>query len=141
WTARAGAQGKAISLVDESGAFSLEGVERFIGQRIRVEWAEDSMFLPEIRPTAEERRRYAAEREARRMGAVRGRGARDHRPGRHGPSGAAPPRPVEARREPGWGAEAAGAGRPRRRRRSGRRRRGGSGGPPAPAGPEAPPAG
>src|SRR3990172_3556780 len=63
-TARAGATGKAISLVDEAGAFSIEAVEGFIGQRIRVEWAEDSMFLPEIKPTAEERRRVAAEREA-----------------------------------------------------------------------------
>src|SRR5262249_28591418 len=142
-TARAGAQGKAISLVDESGASSLEGVERVIGERVRVEWAEDSMFLPEIRPTAEERRRYAAEREARRAGAaVRGRGPRDHRAaGRRGPAGAAPARPAEARREPGTGTEPAGTGRPRRRRRSGRRRREGGGGPPAPAGPEAPPAG
>ncbi|MGH7266140.1 MAG: DEAD/DEAH box helicase, partial [Candidatus Rokuibacteriota bacterium] len=72
-TARAGATGKAISLVDEASAFSLEAVERFIGQRIRVEWAADEMFLPEIKPTAEERRRFAAERDARRATAA-GRG-------------------------------------------------------------------
>src|SRR5262249_56174319 len=45
-TARAGAQGKAISLVDEAGAFSLEGVERFIGQRTPVARPQDSIFLP-----------------------------------------------------------------------------------------------
>jgi ATP-dependent RNA helicase RhlB len=65
-TARAGAAGKAISLVDEASALSLEGVERFIGQRIRVEWAEDDMFVPEIKPTAAERRQAAEAREARR---------------------------------------------------------------------------
>jgi ATP-dependent RNA helicase RhlB len=85
-TARAGAHGKAISLVDETGAFSLEAVERFIGQRIRVEWAEDPMFLPEIKPTAEERRRFAAEREARRArgpgGGPRRGGGRPAAPGR-----------------------------------------------------------
>jgi ATP-dependent RNA helicase RhlB len=140
-TARAGALGKAISLVDEAGAFSLEGVERFIGQRIRVEWAEDSMYLPEIRPTVEERRRYAAEREARRAGTP-GRGSRDRRPARRGPGGAAPARAAEARREPGPAPEErAASGRPRRRRRSGGRRRGGAGGAPAPPGGDAPPAG
>ncbi|MBI3454874.1 MAG: DEAD/DEAH box helicase [Candidatus Rokubacteria bacterium] len=71
-TARAGATGKAISLIDEASAFYLEAVERFISQKIRVEWAPDELFLPEIKPTAAERRRFAAEREARR-GAIRGR--------------------------------------------------------------------
>jgi ATP-dependent RNA helicase RhlB len=148
-TARAGAQGKAISLVDETGAFSLEGVERFIGQRIRVEWAEDSMFLPEIRPTAEERRRYAAEREARRAGPP-GRGSRGPRPVRREPAGAAPAR-AEPRRESGPASEArresgpareggVASGRPRRRRRSGRGRSRGTGGPAAPPGGDTPPA-
>jgi ATP-dependent RNA helicase RhlB len=124
-TARAGATGKAISLVDEASAFSLEGVERFIGQRIRVEWADDAMFLPEIKPTAEERRRAAEAREARRAG-FGGRGPRrdggSHRPSgrssdgprRDGPppagrAGASAPSPDEA------------AGRRRRRRRRGSR--------------------
>ncbi|MBI2878450.1 MAG: DEAD/DEAH box helicase, partial [Candidatus Rokubacteria bacterium] len=73
-TARAGAAGKAISLVDERSAFGLEAVERLIGQRIRVEWAEDDLFLPEVRPTAEERRRFAEERTARGHPRDRGRG-------------------------------------------------------------------
>ena len=43
-TARAGAAGKAISLVDEASALSLEAIEKFIGQKIRVEWAEDDLY-------------------------------------------------------------------------------------------------
>src|SRR5215469_6557045 len=63
-TARAGAGGKAISLVDESSALALEAIEKFIGQKIAVEWADDDLLLEEIKPTAEERRRYADERRA-----------------------------------------------------------------------------
>jgi ATP-dependent RNA helicase RhlB len=126
-TARAGATGKAISLVDEASAFSLEGVERFIGQRIRVEWAEDALFVPEIRPTAEERRRSAEARDARRAG-YGGRGARPPGPPRRPPGrpgdGA---RPAPERPAPAPGAEA--APRPRRRRRGPRR---GHGAPDAP---------
>src|SRR5439155_757138 len=64
-TARAGAGGKAISLVDEASALYLEPIEKFIGQKISVEWADDDLFVPEIKPTADERRRYAEERRAR----------------------------------------------------------------------------
>jgi ATP-dependent RNA helicase RhlB len=120
-TARAGATGKAISLVDEASAFSLEGVERFIGQRIRVEWADDAMFLPEIKPTAEERRRSAEAREARRAG-FGGRGPRSgglpHRPpGRpaDGPRRDGPP--PAARAGSGPAGPDGGSGRRRRRRR------------------------
>jgi ATP-dependent RNA helicase RhlB len=91
-TARAGAAGKALSLVDEAGALALEPIEKFIGQKIPVEWAEDDLFLPEIKPTSEERRRYAEEKRAR-MAARGGRpgdrrggrgGGRQHGGGRHG---------------------------------------------------------
>jgi len=82
-TARMGAEGKAISLVDEASALTLEAVEQFIGQKIRVEWPEDAVFLPEIKPTAEERRRFAEERRARE--------ARRRHPG-----GGPPPRPGRA---------------------------------------------
>ena len=140
-TARAGAFGKAISLVDEASALSLEGVERFIGQRIRVEWAEDALFLPEIRPTAEERRRSAEAREARRAGHG-GRGPRPGGPSRRppgrpmdGPRRDSPPPPVERSAPPGASPDAA-AGRPRRRRRGGRR----GNAPGAPAAPPGPPA-
>jgi ATP-dependent RNA helicase RhlB len=76
-TARAGATGHAIGLVDEASALNLEGIEKFIGQKIPVEWAEDELFVPEIRPSAEERRRYSEERRARldaRRGSDRRRG-------------------------------------------------------------------
>jgi ATP-dependent RNA helicase RhlB len=112
-TARAGAAGKAISLIDEASALSLEGVERFIGQRIRVEWADDAMFLPEIKPTAEERRQAAQAREERRarMAPRTGHDGRDRRAA-HGARGPAPrPAPPAAAEDT----------RPRRRRRGGRR--------------------
>jgi ATP-dependent RNA helicase RhlB len=86
-TARAGAAGKAISFADESSALALEPIEKFIGQKIRVEWAEDDWFLPEIKPTSEERRRYAEERRQR-MAARGGRpGDRPGGGGRGGPRG------------------------------------------------------
>jgi ATP-dependent RNA helicase RhlB len=79
-TARAGAAGKAISLVDEAGALALEPIEKFISQKIQVDWAEDELYLPEIKPTSEERRRYAEEKRARM--AARGGGGGRGGPGR-----------------------------------------------------------
>ena len=142
-TARAGAGGKAIALVDEASALNLEGIEKFIGQKITVEWPEDDLILPEIKPTSEERRRYAEERrarfEARRGRDDRGGGRRGHDRGPRGGGDRGRP-PMEPRREPapppvasdgGGGAGAPGAsGRPRRRRRG--RGGSGSGAPPPP---------
>jgi ATP-dependent RNA helicase RhlB len=143
-TARAGAGGKAIALVDEASALNLEGIEKFIAQKITVQWPEDDLILPEIKPTAEERRRYSEERRAR-FEARRGRddrggggGRRGHDRGHRSAERGRPP--MEPRREPAppppaasEGAGSAGAaGRPRRRRRG---RRGGGGGPPAPQAP------
>ena len=79
-TARAGAAGKAISLVDEAGALALEPIEKFIAQKISVDWAGDDLFLPEIKPTSEERRRYAEEKRQRMA-------ARGGRAGGHGHAG------------------------------------------------------
>src|SRR6266508_4881185 len=126
-TARAGAGGKAIALIDEASALYLEPIEKFIGQKITVEWPEDDLILPEIRPTAEERRRYAEERRAR-LDARRGRddrggrraGGRDRghrgverRPGidprREAPPAASPPPEVASGAAP--------SGQPGRRRR------------------------
>jgi ATP-dependent RNA helicase RhlB len=59
-TGRAGASGKAISLADEEYVFSLEDIEKYIGQKIPVEWADDSMFAKEIKRTAEEKQRTSA---------------------------------------------------------------------------------
>ena len=64
-TARVGAEGKAISLVDEATALRLEPIERFIGQKIPVSWAGDDLFLPEVKPTAEKRRVHSATRRGR----------------------------------------------------------------------------
>jgi ATP-dependent RNA helicase RhlB len=85
-TARAGAAGKAISLADEASALLLEPIEQFIGQTIRVEWADDELYLPEIKPTSEERRRYAEEKRQRlaaRGGPRREGGGGRGRPGGH----------------------------------------------------------
>ena len=84
-TARAGAAGKAISLVDEAGALALEPIEKFISQKIHVDWAEDALYLSEIKPTSEERRRYAEEKRARM--AARGGGGGRGGPGRPGGGG------------------------------------------------------
>jgi ATP-dependent RNA helicase RhlB len=143
-TARAGAGGKAIGLVDESSALALEAIEKFIGQKIPVEWADDDLFLQEIKPTAEERRRYSEERRARlaardRFG-VRGGDRRDRgRP--HGRPHGDPGRPHG---DPGRPPQAspsapppAGEGAPGQRRRRGRRR--GRGGGPRPEGSAPPP--
>jgi len=121
-TARAGAAGRAIGLVDEASALNLEAIEKFIGQKIPVEWAEDDLFVAEIKPSAEERRRFAEERRAR-LDARRGfdRGARRGGGGR--PVQHAPHHPPAAAPAP--------ADDQRKRRR---RRRGGSGGGPRPEG-------
>src|SRR5262245_59072527 len=47
-TARAGADGKAISLVDEASALNLEAIEKFLTHKIPVAWPEDDLFLEEI---------------------------------------------------------------------------------------------
>ncbi len=54
-TGRAGLNGKAVSLADEEYVYSLEEIEQFIGQKIPVDWAADSMYVREIRRTAEEK--------------------------------------------------------------------------------------
>jgi ATP-dependent RNA helicase RhlB len=54
-TGRAGLNGRAVSLADEEYVYSLGEIEQFIGQKIPVDWAEDSMYIREIRRTAEEK--------------------------------------------------------------------------------------
>jgi len=44
-TARAGADGKAISLADEDGAFFIEPVVEYIRMKIPVEWADDDLIV------------------------------------------------------------------------------------------------
>ncbi len=100
-TARAGAAGKAISLADEASALLLEPIEQFIGKKIRVEWADDQLYLPEIKPTSEERRRYAEEKRQRL--AARGGPRRDGGGARGRPGGHAGARSDGSRRRPGRG--------------------------------------
>lgn len=44
-TARAGADGIAISFADEDGAFHIEAIHEYIKEKIPVEWAEDDVFV------------------------------------------------------------------------------------------------
>jgi ATP-dependent RNA helicase RhlB len=55
-TARAGAEGKAISLADEQGVLSLEAIEEFIGHPIPTEWAEDDLFVNDFKRAAKPKR-------------------------------------------------------------------------------------
>ncbi len=145
-TARAGAEGKALSLVDESSALYLESIEKFIAQKISVEWPEDDLIAPEIKPTSEERRRYAEERRQR----LAARRDRDDRFGRRPGGGRPGGRPDGSGRGPGPARDAArgpGAGRgPEHGPRSGPSPERGSGEPPRagerpqPAAPASPPA-
>jgi ATP-dependent RNA helicase RhlB len=64
-TGRAGLNGKAVSLADEEYVYSLEEIEKFIGQKIPVDWAEDGMYVREIRRTAEEKLTSDKARQAR----------------------------------------------------------------------------
>src|SRR5213596_564490 len=125
-TARAGAAGRAVGLVDEASALRIEAIEKFIGQKIHVEWADDDVFVNEIMPTAEERRRYAEERRSRLAGRREGfrpgrrgdrgdRRDRERRPEGHAPRPAPAPHPPTAPASP----SAPDAQRRRRRRRRG----------------------
>jgi ATP-dependent RNA helicase RhlB len=52
-TARAGRTGKAISLADEDYVFSLDAIQRLIGMKIPVEFADDKLFAaPGAAPAA-----------------------------------------------------------------------------------------
>jgi ATP-dependent RNA helicase RhlB len=55
-TARAGAEGKAISLADEESAFFLEPIEEYIKGKIPTEWAEDELFVQDYIRTARPKR-------------------------------------------------------------------------------------
>ena len=49
-TARAGQAGKAISLADEDYVFSLDAIQRLIGMKIPVEFADDMLFAARAKP-------------------------------------------------------------------------------------------
>jgi ATP-dependent RNA helicase RhlB len=81
-TGRAGATGKALSLACEEYVFSLESIEHYIGQKIPVEWADETVFVKEIRRTHEERQKSEQER-----------AQRPPQPGRGRPAAGRPSRP------------------------------------------------
>ncbi|AAR33853.1 DEAD/DEAH box helicase [Geobacter sulfurreducens] len=69
-TARAGAEGKAISMADEDGAFHLEAIHEYIKDKIPVEWAEDDLFVHDFkrvkpRPKGQETRAKGPTRHGR----------------------------------------------------------------------------
>ncbi len=55
-TARAGKEGKAITLCGEDDVYALENVEKLLGQKIPVIWPEEDWFLPERAENAAARR-------------------------------------------------------------------------------------
>jgi ATP-dependent RNA helicase RhlB len=62
-TARAGAEGMAISLADEQGALSLEAIEEYIGHSIPTQWANDELFISDyVRPKRPKRNRKPTSR-------------------------------------------------------------------------------
>jgi ATP-dependent RNA helicase RhlB len=103
-TARAGASGKAISLVCEDYAESLEAIERYIGFKLPYEIPDHELFVP---PTYVRRRRAHGARGRDRAARGHGERRRGHAapPPDAGGTACAPPR----------------EGAPRRRRRRGRR--------------------
>ena len=58
-TARAGAKGKAITLCCDKYATHLPYVEEYLDGKIPVEWADDSMFLPDKAPNYRPPRKQA----------------------------------------------------------------------------------
>ncbi|GFE56200.1 DEAD/DEAH box helicase [Geobacter sp. AOG1] len=95
-TARAGAEGMAISLADEDGAFYLEAIEEYIKHKVPVEWAEDDMFVHDyVRVKARPR----AEKPAGRGKPGQGRGSDRNRSGertRHEKKGSPAPAATQA---------------------------------------------
>ncbi|MHB8122824.1 MAG: DEAD/DEAH box helicase [Desulfuromonadaceae bacterium] len=86
-TARAGAEGKAISLADEDGAFFLEAIEEYIKTKIPTEWADDELYVLDYVRTARPKRVQDLKREkpGEKRGSEKGR-----RPAAHPPKKAAP---------------------------------------------------
>lgn len=111
-TARAGAEGKAISLADEDGAFFLEAIEEYIKNKIPTEWAEDELFVTDYNKVA--RPRHV--KDMKREGLAGGRGSsRPPRKGAPAPkkAAAAPKSPATVKVNP----ESGEAAKKRRRKR------------------------
>ena len=109
-TARAGAEGKAISLADEDGAFFIEAIEEYIREKVPTEWAEDELFVHDYVRTKQKPREPKPE----------GRAPRGKRPGEKAkrPERKAAPAPVPAE----TGSEGAGGDEAKKKRRRRRRK-------------------
>ncbi len=119
-TARAGAQGKAISLADEDGALYLEAIEEYIKGKIPCEWAEDELFVTDFKRVARPKR---APLPSRGKEARPERGKTSSRPKRtpsdkKSDAAAAPPRQQPAAVQEATAGEAAPAKKRRRRRKA-----------------------
>ena len=87
-TARAGAKGDAISLVDEEGVYRLEAIEAYCGMKIFIAWAADDLLVELKKPT---RSLSVATTTVSHPSYTRGRTVPSSRMGRSsGPGGAAP---------------------------------------------------
>jgi len=64
-TARAGAEGKAISLADEDGVLYLEAIEEYIKAKIPTEWAEDDLFVNDFNRVARPKHKLDLKRGAK----------------------------------------------------------------------------
>ena len=112
-TARAGAEGKAISLADEDGAFYIEAIEEYIKDKVPTEWADDDMFVHD----------YVRTKQKPREPKPAGKSSRGGRPGdkpRPKPHRAAAPAPAPV---PAGPAAAAGEGEAKKKRRRPRRKK------------------
>jgi len=112
-TARAGAEGKAISLADEDGAFFLEAIEEYIKNKIPTEWAEDELFAADYNKVARPRYVKDTKREGHAGGKGTSRTPRNGTPVKKSVVAAAPKAPVAAKINPETGEPA----KKRRRRR------------------------
>ena len=110
-TARAGSEGKAISLADEDGAFYLEAIEEYIKDKIPTEWAEDELFVHDYVRTP--RPKHKPETQSAGGRGRTARPARGRRPKQDSP--AAPPSPAGT--QPAEGATGDAPAKKRRRRR------------------------
>ncbi len=94
-TARVGEVGKAVSLACEQFVFSLEAIEALIGERIRVEWADEGLVRPDRAPPYVRPRRPVGPpgrgANASRGGRDRGRRPERERRGPPRSGGSAPP--------------------------------------------------
>lgn len=94
-TARAGAEGKAISLADEDGAFFLEAIEEYIKAKIPTEWADDELYVVDYVRTARPKRLPDAKRD--KPGSAKGAAAaKNARPASRPKKTVTAPKPVVA---------------------------------------------